>query len=253
LVLQITKHVEVHELRLARPPVNALDPALIRALTAAIESAPAAGARALVLSGATGMFSAGLDVPALLALDRTGIRRFWDDFFSVMRAIARSSIPIASAITGHCPAGGAVLAIFSDYRVMAEGNFTIGLNEVQVGLPVPAVIAGALERLVGTRQAEQMLVSGALIGPAEALSHGLVDRVVPIDRVVPAALEWAHHIASLPREACAATRRTVRADLAESFHNVDAALFEHMTDVWFGPETQGAMQALMQRLAARKR
>jgi len=252
-VLQITKHAEVHELRLARPPVNALDPALIRALTAAIDAAPAAGARALVLSGATGMFSAGLDVPALLALDRMGIRRFWDDFFGVMRAIARSSVPVATAITGHSPAGGAVLAIFSDYRVMAEGDFRVGLNEVQVGLPVPGVVAGAFERLVGPRHAEQLLVSGALIGPAEALSCGLVDRVVAIDRVVPVALEWAHGIAALPPEACAATRRTVRAELMESFHNVDATLFEYMTDVWFGCETQAAMQALVQRLAARKR
>jgi Delta3-Delta2-enoyl-CoA isomerase len=252
-VLQVTKHAEVHELRLARPPVNALDPPLIRALTAAIEAAPAQGARALVLTGATGMFSAGLDVPALLALDRTGIRAFWDEFFGVMRSIARSAIPIASAITGHSPAGGAVLALFSDYRIMAEGDFKIGLNEVQVGLPVPPVIAGALARLVGARAAEQLLVSGALLGPSEALAVGLVDRVVPIDAVVPSAIAWARAIAALPAHACAATRRTARAGLVASFDGVDAALFEEMTDVWFGPETRSTMQALVQRLAARKR
>jgi enoyl-CoA hydratase/carnithine racemase len=252
-VLTITKHAEVHELRLARPPVNALDPALICALTAAIESAPAAGARALVLSGETGMFSAGLDVPALLALDRAGIRAFWDDFFGVMRAIALSEIPVVCAITGHSPAGGCVLAVFSDYRVMAEGDFRIGLNEVQVGLPVPEVIAGALARLTGPRHAEQLLVTGTLIGPAEALAVGMVDRVVAIDRVVPAAIERAQAMAAVPREACAATRRTARASLAASFRNVDASLFDRMTDVWFGAETQGAMKALVERLAARKR
>jgi enoyl-CoA hydratase/carnithine racemase len=131
----------VHELRLARPRSTRSIRRFIRALTAAIErGAPAAGARALVLSGATGMFSAGLDVPALLALDRTGIRRFWDEFFGVMRAIARSSVPVATAITGHSPAGGAVLAIFSDYRVMARRFPGRALNEVQVGLPVPGVV-----------------------------------------------------------------------------------------------------------------
>ncbi len=75
-----------------------------------------------------------------LALDRSGNRAFWEDFFGVMRAIALSKPPIATAITGHSPAGGCVLAVFSDYRVMAEGDFRIGLNEVQVGLPVPEVI-----------------------------------------------------------------------------------------------------------------
>ena len=252
-MLQITKHAEVHELRLARPPVNALDPPLIRALTEAVESAPSNGARALVVSGATGMFSAGLDVPALLALDRAGIRKFWEEFFGVMRAIAQSPVPIATAITGHSPAGGAVLGLFSDYRVMAEGDFRIGLNEVQVGLPVPPVIAAALERLVGPRHAAQLLVNGALIGPADALSCGFVDRVVPIDRVVPAAIEWVRGLTALPPQACAATRRTVRASLMQRFHDVDARLFDHMTDVWFGQETQSAMQALVQRLAARKR
>jgi enoyl-CoA hydratase/carnithine racemase len=252
-VLQITKHAEVHELRLARAPVNALDPALIRALTAAIEAAPGEGARALVLSGATGIFSAGLDVPVLLTLDRPGIRAFWIDFFGVMRAIALSRIPIATAITGHSPAGGAVLAVFSDYRIMAEGDFRIGLNEVQVGLPVPPVIAGALERLVGARRAEQLLVSGALLGPAEALAAGFVDRIAVIDRVVPEAIEWARRIAALPAEACAATRRTARARLAEIFRDVDDALFDRMTDVWFGRETQTVMRELVQRLASRKR
>jgi enoyl-CoA hydratase/carnithine racemase len=251
-VLQITKHAEVHELRLERPPVNALDPALIRALTAAIESAPASGARALVLSGAPGMFSAGLDVPLLLTLDRAGIRTFWQEFFGVMRAIALSPVPIACAITGHSPAGGAVLAVFSDYRVMAEGDFKIGLNEVQVGLPVPPVIASAFTRLVGPRRAEQLLVTGALLGPAEALAAGLVDRVVTLDRVLPAALEWGRAIAALPPQACATTRGTVRASLTESFRSIDAGLLDRMTDVWFGPETQGAMQALVQRLHARR-
>jgi enoyl-CoA hydratase/carnithine racemase len=252
-VLTITKHAEVHELRLSRPPVNALDPALIRALTAAVESAPAAGARAIVLSGSPGMFSAGLDVPALLALDRRGIRAFWEDFFGVMRAIALSPVPLVCAITGHSPAGGCVLAVFSDYRVMAEGDFRIGLNEVQVGLPVPDVIAAALTRLTGQRHAEQLLVTGALLAPVEALSVGMIDRVVAIDRVVPAAIERCRTLAALPREACAATRRTTRATLAASFRNVDAGLFDRMTDVWFGQETQGAMKGLVERLAARKR
>lgn len=252
-MLEVTKDADVHEIRLARPPVNALDPPLIRALSAQIGAAADEGARAIVVAGAPGMFSAGLDVPALLVLDRAGIRAFWDDFFGVMRTIALSPVPIAFAITGHSPAGGAVLAIFGDYRVMAEGEYRIGLNEVQVGLPVPPVIATAYARLVGPRRAEQLLVTGSLLTPADALAAGLVDRVVAPERVVPVAHEWARTIAALPAHACAETRRTARAALAEAFGAVDAALFERMTDVWFGAETQAAMRALVERLAARRR
>src|SRR5687767_8146601 len=120
-MFETINHGTIRELKLARPPVNALSPDLVKALRTAIQDAPGTGARALVLSGQPGMFSAGLDVPALLALDRAGITAFWDDFFGLIATIGRSPIPIVAAITGHSPAGGAVLSIFCDYRVMARG------------------------------------------------------------------------------------------------------------------------------------
>lgn len=120
-MLERTEHGEILELRLARPPANALDAALIAALGEAIEGAPASGARALVLSGRR-MFSGGLDVPALLTLDRAGMEQTLRDFFRLMRALAASPIPTIAAITGHAPAGGAVLSIFCDARVMVRGR-----------------------------------------------------------------------------------------------------------------------------------
>jgi hypothetical protein len=66
-------------------------------------------------------------------------------------------------------------------------------------------------------------------------------------------MAWAHGIAALPAQACAATRATARARLTDTFRNVDEALFERMTDVWFGRETQSVMRELVERLASRKR
>ncbi|HSG38224.1 MAG TPA: enoyl-CoA hydratase/isomerase family protein, partial [Thermoanaerobaculia bacterium] len=132
-MLQTIDHGPVRELRFNRPPVNALSPELISALRLGVESAPGEGARALVISGSPGRFSGGLDVPLLIHLDRDAIAATWRDFYAMMRALATSSIPIAAAITGHSPAGGAVISIFCDTRIMAEGDFRIGLNEVQVG------------------------------------------------------------------------------------------------------------------------
>ncbi|HEX5954203.1 MAG TPA: enoyl-CoA hydratase-related protein, partial [Rhodanobacteraceae bacterium] len=74
---------DILELRLARPPVNALDPGLVAALRRAIVQAPEDGAAALVLSGSPGLFSAGLDIPVLLQLDRDAMRTFWNGFFAV--------------------------------------------------------------------------------------------------------------------------------------------------------------------------
>ena len=142
-MLEVIKHDAIHELRLARPPVNALDPALVRALRDAIASSQQVGARGIVLSGHEGLFSAGLDVPVLLMLPRDALRAFWGDFFGLCADLACSPVPTVAAITGHAPAGGAVLSIMCDYRVMADGAFRIGLNETQVGLAVPAPIQGS--------------------------------------------------------------------------------------------------------------
>ncbi len=133
-------HGAVRELRLNRPPANALSPELIPALMRAVDEAPKHGTRALVLSGSPGRFCGGLDVPLLLTLDKPGLTAMWRDFYSMMCVMAACPVPMAAAITGHAPAGGTVLTLFADYRIVAEGDWKLGLNEVQVGLTLPPVI-----------------------------------------------------------------------------------------------------------------
>ncbi len=247
-MLETIDHGAVRELRLARPPANALDPALLSALRAALAGARAAGREAVVLSGAPGRFSGGLDVPALLALPRAEIRETWKTFFGLMRDIAASPIPTVAALTGHSPAGGTVLAMLTDYRVMAEGPFLMGLNEVQVGLPVPPPLLRALTYVVGARQAERLAVAGVLMGPADALRCGLVDEVVAADAVVPRAVAWADEVLSRPRAAMTTTRRQARREIASVFDDMGEREIETVVDQWFSAETQTAMRALVARL-----
>jgi len=247
-MLKRIEHDKVLELRLDRPPVNALDPALVKALDEAVTGARLEGMRALIISGSPGMFSAGLDVPALLALDEARMRAFWADFFGLLEHLAGSSIPIAAAITGHSPAGGAVVALFCDTRIMAEGSYRIGLNEVQVGLPVPPPIVFALKRLLGPRVAEPLLVNGALLQPDDALSAGLVDAVVPDDQVIDLALEWCRRILTLPPQAMSMTRTEARSDLVGFFRERGAATADELTRVWFSDETQATLHALVEHL-----
>src|SRR5215831_13761570 len=96
-------HESIRELRLNRPPVNALTSDVLVALREAIEKAPSEGVRAVVISGSSGRFSGGLDVPALLKLDQAGIATLWRELYAILRAIASSRIPIVAAITGHAP------------------------------------------------------------------------------------------------------------------------------------------------------
>ncbi len=247
-MIQIIEHEAVRELRLNRPPVNALSPELIVALKNAILAAPGDGARALVLSGSPGRFSGGLDVPLLLGLDRPTMAALWRDFYALLGTIAGSPIPIVAAITGQAPAGGTVLAMYCDYRIMAEGDFRIGLNEVQVGIPVPLVILAGLRRLVGPRLAERLAVSGALFKPHEALGVALVDELAGPDQVVERAVEWCRRLLALPPEAMTSTRRLARADLVAIFDADLEPELQRVIATWWNPETQGTLQALVERL-----
>jgi enoyl-CoA hydratase/carnithine racemase len=252
-MLETIRHDTIIELRLARPPVNALDPQLVAALRSAIDAAPTQGARAIVMSGRPGMYSAGLDVPALLQFDRATLKQFLRDFFELCGAIACSPIPIVAAITGHSPAGGAVLAIFCDYRVMARSvdptkPFRIGLNEVQVGLSVPALIQSGLQRLVGAYRAERLMVAGAMLDSEEALRVGFVDELADIEQVVPRALNWSLDLLKLPPQALSTTRRLARRDLAETFANQDKWLLDEFAAAWFADETQSVLKTLVARL-----
>ena len=243
----------IRELRLARAPVNALNPELVAALKQAITQAQRDGVQALVISGSPGLFSAGLDIPALLQLDRNAMREFWNDFLDVCAALARSQIPVAAAVTGHSPAGAAVLAIFCDYRVMARGEFRIGLKEVQVGLTLPDCIQAALRRLVGTYRAERMLVAGAMLDPERALTIGMVDELVDVDAVIKRALAWLAELLKLPPQAMLSTRSLARADLVRLFDEPTKLSVDSFLDSWFASEAQATMHELAQRLHSKKR
>ncbi len=250
-MIDVINHGAVWELRLARPPVNALDPALMRALRDALADARARGAEAIVVSGSPGRFSGGLDVPALLKLDRAGIADAWTTFFALLRDLAAAPVPIAAALTGHSPAGGTVLALFADHRVLAEGPFLVGLNEVRVGLPVPELLLRALASLVGERHAARLAVNGLLVDPDEALRVGLVDALAPMDDVVPRAIAWARDLLERPRAAMIETRARVRRPLVEAFEALDAPAIDAIVDQWFSTEAQATLQGLAARLSKR--
>jgi enoyl-CoA hydratase/carnithine racemase len=238
----------IRELRLNRPPVNALTSELMIALREAIQGAERDAVRALILAGSPGRFSAGLDVPLLLGLQPDEIAQLWRELYALLQVIAASPVPIVAAITGHAPAGGTVLALFCDYRIMAQGDFKLGLNEVAVGIPLPPVILGGLRRLVGARQAERLGVSGALLSPEQALAVGLVDDLAPAEQIAERARNWCMQMLALPHEAMTATRRQARADLVDLFGSGLGSELERVIESWWSPSTQSTLRALVDRL-----
>jgi 3,2-trans-enoyl-CoA isomerase len=251
-MLEIIRHDAIVELRLARPPVNAFDVALSRTLREAIEAAPGNGGRGILISGRAGMFSGGLDVAVVLQLDQAGkLADLWREYSGLCRAIAASSVPVVAAITGHCPAGGAVLATFCDYRVMARGSFRIGLNETQVGLVVPPEVQTGLRRLVGPYRAERLMVAGAMVESEEALRIGFVDELAEPEQVVVRSREWLSKILALPPQAMSGTRRIARADLVAAFDAHRSGDVDEFVRGWFTDESRATLMAVLAKLKAK--
>jgi 3,2-trans-enoyl-CoA isomerase len=250
-MIEIEDAGAIRTLRLARPPVNALGRELLTRLEAELAAAPAAGARGLVLTGAGGRYCAGLDIAELAALDERGLAAFLGIFFGCLTRMAESPIPIAAAINGHSPAGGAVLGLFSDRRVMAAGDYLIGLNEVQVGLFPGAMIHEVLARVVGARIAGEMLPAGALLNAQAALDVGLVDELAPLAEVEARARAWLERMLALPPRAYALTRAVVRADLIAAIKRLGRAEIASTAALWSEPETQAALRAVIAKLSRR--
>ena len=252
--VQSIDHGRIRELRLARPPVNALDPALCRALIAGLDAAVAEDMDAVVVSGAPGMFCAGLDVPYLMSLgeDRHALQAAWGAFFGAARALAGLRIPVVAAITGHAPAGGCVLSLCCDYRVMARSTdpsrpFAIGMNETQVGLAVPDGAQQLMRRVVGHHRAERLLGAGAMVPAERALAIGLVDELADTGEVVAQALAWLEPLLRLPRAPMLQTRALARADLVRAL-DPDHLHLDRFVEGWYEPDTQAGLRALLARL-----
>jgi enoyl-CoA hydratase/carnithine racemase len=247
-MIEIIQHGSIHEIKLARLPVNALNFELLDALVNAINVAPKNGARGLVLSGGEKVFSGGLDVPYLMSLDKAELLHCWSRFFDAARALVNSPIPVAAAIAGHNPAGGCVLALCCDYRVMARGPFRIGLNETQVGLMVPDCIQYLMRRIIGAQRAERLMVAGAMIESQQAHAIGLIDDLCEPADVLTTAIAWLTGTLALPSAPMLATRKIARADVMHAMNAFHASDLELFVEGWYSPDTQAALQVLMSKL-----
>ena len=247
-MLETIDHGSVRELNLARPPANALNQELILTLTDALRQA-GEKAGAVVVSGRPGLFCGGLDIPEMINYDRDQVSRFWQSFLRLLQTIAQMPVPTAFAINGHAPAGGIVMALFADYRIMPRDGFKTGLNEVQVGLVVPSVIHKALVRTVGGHTAERMLVAGEIMSSEKALAIGLVDELVDLpDDAVTRAVEWCEQHLALPGPAMQITREMARADLHALFNDCSELGVEKFVNVWFSESTRNTLRELVERL-----
>lgn len=200
---------QVALVKLDRPVTNALDLELVHELGLALQGVRHdPHVRGLVLASSNDkFFSIGFDIPRLFDLPRKEFQAFYRDFNRVCLDLYTLPRPTVAAITGHATAGGCILALCCDYRFIAEGRKLMGLNEIRLGVPVPYLTDCILRHLVGVRLARDVMDSGEFYPPATSVQMGLVDQVLPLEQVVPAAIEQARSLGAWSQEAFALIKR----------------------------------------------
>lgn len=237
---------------LDRPPLNLLEPDLIRALRDAfLRLAADPSVRVVVITGRGRAFTAGMDVHVLAALDVAAAKGLITSLHEAIRAVHAAPFPVVAAINGHALGAGFELALACDLRIAARGA-TFGLPEVRVG--VPSVIEAALlAPTIGPGRAAELLLCGESVGTDVALEWGLVNRVVPaeelggaVDAVVGKILAGAPAAIRLQKELMIRWRST---DLTTAIeYGVNAFALSYAS-----PDAQEGLRAFLEKRAPRWR
>jgi enoyl-CoA hydratase/carnithine racemase len=203
----------VGTIRLDRPKMNALDVQMqeeIRA--AAAEAAAREDVKAVVVYGGERVFAAGADVKEMAEMSYVDMVQRSGALQSAFTAVARIPKPVVAAVTGYALGGGCELALCADVRFAAE-DAVLGQPEILLGIIPGAGGTQRLTRLVGPSRAKDIIFTGRFVKADEALAIGLVDRVVPADRVYAEAVEWASRFTRAATYALRAAKESIDAGI----------------------------------------
>jgi enoyl-CoA hydratase len=251
-MLETERRGDVALLRLAHGKASALDRELLERLTAALDEAEAAGARAVVLTGTGTIFSAGVDLFRVL----DGGPAYVESFLPVLdRALLRLLTfprPTVAAVNGHAIAGGCILALACDRRLAARGPGRIGVPELLVGVPFPPLPLEIVREAVPAAHLAEVVYGAATYLPEEALERGLIQEVVAPEHLLDRALTYAETLAARPPDAFALTKSQLLAPLLARVAAAQPCL-DQVRAVWSAPETHQRIREYLARTVGQKR
>jgi enoyl-CoA hydratase/carnithine racemase len=240
--------------QLTRPPVNAINTEMVDELRDTIRLLREDKAiRGVVLTGKEHFFSAGFDLIELYEYDRKQIRDFWTDFFVLMVEMVAFPKPMVAAITGHSPAGGCVLGFCADYRIMAQGDYRTGMNEISVGIVVPDSLFKLYSYWIGNRRAYLFLTEGRLFSPEEAFLYQLIDEIAEPHDVMRLAEKKMNAYMSFDAEAWQKSKIHLRHDLVASLRVDFEVANKDTLEQWWSPKARSILAAKVAYLKERKR
>lgn len=245
--IEVTLHQGLARLNLNKARGNALDAPVLAEMRAALaELGRDPAVHGLLLSsGHAKLFSPGLDLVALTDYDRNAMLAFLELFDTVVTELYAFPRPVGAALAGSALAGGCILALCADLRVMAESGAVIGLNEAKVGVALPFGVTRLLAASVSPRELTRMALQARNYNPAEALAAGLVDQLAPPAGVIPATEALLRELLDREPGALSLTKAWLRAPVIEAMRGSGLAERQQFVECWFSPGTQARMREIL--------
>ncbi len=241
----LTRDGAIGVLHLERAHGNAINDPFIESLVAALAEAEADPAIAGVLLTAGGkIFCPGLDLQELVALDRDEMERFMRRFSAAVLTLYTFPKPVVAVLHGHALAGGCVLAMCADWRVLRRGAIT-GLNEVKVGVPLPFGVALIVRDAVPRNKVSEVALLGRNVSDEDAVAAGLADELADADGVEAAGRARLEEFIAKDTFAFAVTKRYLRSPVVERMRANNRLLLPEWLDGWFSEGTRARIAAIV--------
>jgi enoyl-CoA hydratase len=241
-MIDIIQQGEITLLHMAHGKANALDVEFCEALTAQLTALKSSCTRAVVLSGAGHIFSAGVDLLRLLDEDATYLQTFLPALITMFETVFFHPQPVVAAVNGHAIAGGCILACAADHRVMSRSPGRIGVPELLIGVPFPAVALEILRSVVAPPQLRTLVYGGATYTPEEASHLGLVDALVEPQELIACAVAAAERLLMIPALAFALTKQQLRQPVVARLQAAHTGTDQAVQHLWMLPETREAVR-----------
>ena len=223
---------------LNRPKVNALNEVLVEELRECFQNvADDSKVKSVILTGEGSFFSFGLDVPEFLSYSKDSFIKFLTKFTELYGYIFTFPKPVVAALNGHTIAGGCMIAIACDYRLMVSGKARISLNELTFGSTVFAGSVEMLKHLIGRRCAELALYTGAMYSAEDAKELGLLHEVVPKENLHDAAQSIAEDFAKKDSRAFRSVKMLFRKQAGEEMKKRESDSILEFADIWYSEGT----------------
>lgn len=245
-MFELTHRGRIAVLQMSHGKANAIDLEFCRTLTAQLHAFMQSESGALVVTGRGRMFSAGVDLPRLLAGGSVYAHEFLPAMNHAFETLFSCPKPLVIAVNGHAIAGGCVMACCGDYRIMAREPGRIGVPELLVGVPFPVVPLEIVRFATPPQHLQALIYRGLTLAADDALRYGLVDAVVDPERLLDEAVTIAEQLAAVPFEAFHLTKRLLREPVVRQMRE-GAVIDAVVQDAWAGDVVRSAVRDYVAR------